>query len=91
MYVLTATENLAVQARLNFILGRKLYDHLFLGFECGKVERETATVFVHSEYNAIEIALNYQVHVAIAIESIIKRPIRNVSVLPKHYSDSQTG
>lgn len=58
---------------------------------CRPIIQFSALVHVRNEHNAIEIALNYQVHAAIAIESIIKRPIRDVGALPKHYSDSQTG
>ena len=83
MYVPTAIEKLAIQARLNFMLGSKLYDSLFLGFDLASVNnRKTATVFARSEYNANQIATNYRLHVAIAIESIIKLPIKNVIVFP---------
>ena len=74
---------LAIQARLNFILGPSEYDRLFLGFECGNVHENSAQVFARSEFNAIQIASNYSVHVAIAIESVIKRPVKAVKVLPK--------
>jgi hypothetical protein len=34
MPILTDEENLAVQAKLNFILGAKTYDTYFQGFHC---------------------------------------------------------
>jgi hypothetical protein len=50
----------------------------------------SAQVFARSEYSANQIALHYAAHIAIAIESIVKRPIRSVKVLPRNYSNSQT-
>jgi hypothetical protein len=87
MYRLTSIENLAIQARLNFILGAREYDSLFIGFECGHIQGKTA--FARSEHNARQIGSRYSTHVAIAVESVIKRPIKAVHVLPKHFSDSQ--
>jgi hypothetical protein len=89
MYRLTSIENLAIQARLNFILGAREYDRFFIGFECGHIHGKTAHVFARSEHNAHQIGSRYSTHVAIAIESIIKRPIKEVQVLPKHFSNSQ--
>jgi hypothetical protein len=81
MYRPSPVEQLAIQARLNFILGPREYDTLFLNFECGEIHGTSVQVFARSEYNAKQIALNYPMHVAIAIESIVKRPIRSVNVL----------
>ena len=81
MYRPSPVEQLAIQARLNFILGLVEYDRLFLNFECREIRDTSVQVFARSEYNANQIAENYPVHVAIAIESIIKRPIRSVNVL----------
>ncbi len=83
MYRPSSVEQLAIQARLNFILGPKEYDRLFLGFECADIHENSARVFARSEYNAVQIASNYSLHVAIAIESVIKRPVKTVMVLPK--------
>jgi hypothetical protein len=80
MYRPSPVEQLAIQARLNFILGPREYDRLFLNFECGEMHGTSVQVFARNEYNANQIALNYPVHVAIAIECIIKRPIRSVDV-----------
>ena len=88
MYRPTSTENLAIQARLNFMLGAREYDNLFIGFECGHVRDKTAHVYARSEHDAHEIGSHYAAHVAIAVESVLKRPIKAVRVLPKHFSDS---
>jgi hypothetical protein len=83
-------EQLAIQARLNFMLGPREYDRLFVNFTCAEIRGLSAHVFARSEYCANQIALHYAAHVAIAIESIIRRPIRSVNVLPRNFSNSQT-
>jgi hypothetical protein len=88
MYRVSSIENLAIQARLNFILGAEEYDRLFLGFECGPIRDKTAQVFARSEHNAHQIGSLYSTHIAIAVESVIKRPIKAVRVLPKYFSNS---
>jgi len=90
MYLPTPVEQLAIQARLNFMLGPREYDRAVHRFVCGEIRGMAAQVFARSEYNANEIALHYAAHVAIAIESIVRRPIRSVKVLPRNYSNSQT-
>lgn len=90
MYLPTPVEQLAIQARLNFMLGPREYDRLFIDFFCGEIRSLSVQVFARSEYNASEIAQHYAAHVAIAIESIVKRPIRSVTVLPRNFSNSQT-
>jgi hypothetical protein len=90
MYLPTAVEQLAIQARLNFMLGPREYDRLFIDFVCGEIRGLSVQVFARSEYNANEIAQHYAAHVAIAIESIVKLPIRSVKVLPRNFSNSQT-
>jgi hypothetical protein len=90
MYLPTAVEQLAIQARLNFMLGPREYDRLFIDFVCGEIRGPSVQVFARSEHNADEIAQRYAAHVAIAIESIVKRPIRSVKVLPRNFSNSQT-
>lgn len=37
MYLPTAIEQLAIQARLNFMLGPREYDKLFIDFACGEI------------------------------------------------------
>jgi hypothetical protein len=52
MYRPSPVEQLAIQARLNFILGPREYDRLFLNFECGEIHGTSVQVFARSEYNA---------------------------------------
>jgi hypothetical protein len=37
MYLPTPVEQLAIQARLNFMLGPREYDRLFIDFVCGEI------------------------------------------------------
>jgi len=86
----SSEQNLAVQARLNFMLGSRLYDQLFLGFQCGELKDDVLRVFARSEYLALEIAAGYSLHVAIAVESVLKRPVKSVNVLPRGLLDSES-
>lgn len=43
MPILTDEENLAVQAKLNFILGAKIYDTYFQGFRCAEMSAGAIT------------------------------------------------
>jgi hypothetical protein len=81
-------QQLAIQARLNMLLGAKVYDELFLGFECGVVFDHTAHVYVDNERKAALIEAHYGWHVSVAVESILKLPIKAVQVLPRDFSDS---
>ncbi len=89
MYRPTPIEQLAILAKLNMLLGRHEYDRLFLQFECLGVDAGIADVFVRNEYQAVQIDSNYHVHVAIAVESVIKRAVKSVNVLPRYCTDSK--
>jgi hypothetical protein len=56
-YAFSSEQNLAVQARLNFMLGSRLCDQLFL--QCGELKDDVLRVFARSEYLALEIAAGY--------------------------------
>ena len=79
----------AIEARLNFALGAETYDRLFLGFICGGVENEIVEIFVQNEDTAAIVGTEYGWHVAVAVESVLKKPVKRVTVLPKNLS--QTG
>jgi hypothetical protein len=79
-------QNLAIQAKLNFMLGAKTYDLLFLGFECGELEGGVLNVSVGTEYCAGRIGSEHIPHVAVAAESVIKRPVTCVRVRSKKSS-----
>jgi hypothetical protein len=85
----TPIQQLAIQAKLNFMLGPEIYDKFFLGFVCGRVDDKTAYVFVENEDTAGVIDADYSWHIAVIVESILKTPVRFVSVLPRNFSDRQ--
>ena len=83
----TRDQQLAIQAKLNMLLGAEVYDTLFLGFECGVIFEDIVHVYVPTEDAAAAIDFEYPWQVAIAVESIVKLPIKAVHVLPRNYSD----
>jgi hypothetical protein len=81
MHIFTEAESLAVQARLNFILGAKIYDTYFVGLRCDKLSEGVGVVYARSEFFANQIADQYSSHVAIAIESVVRKPVKQLQVL----------
>jgi hypothetical protein len=79
----------AIEARLNFALGAETYDRLFLGFVCGGVENDIVEVFVESEDAAAIVGTQYAWHLAVAVESVLKKPVKRVNVLPKSLSQTR--
>jgi hypothetical protein len=79
----------AIEARLNFALGAETYDRLFLGFICGGVENGIAEVFVQNEDTAAVVGTEYSWHVAVAVESVLKKTVKRVNVLPKSLSQTR--
>ena len=79
----------AIEARLNFALGAETYDRLFLGFSCGGVENDVVEVFVETEDTAAIVGAQYAWHVAVAVESVLKKPVKHVTVLPKNLSQTR--
>lgn len=80
-------EQLAIQAKLNMLLGADIYDALFLGFECGVIFEDVVHVYVPDADAAVAIGIAYPQQVALAVASVMKLPIRDVHVLPHNYSD----
>ncbi len=83
----TRDQQLAIQAKLNMLLGAEIYDALFLGFECGVIFQDVVHVYVPSAEAAVEIGIAYPQQVATAVGSIVKLPIRDVHILPRNFSD----
>jgi hypothetical protein len=79
----------AIEARLNFALGAETYDRLFLGFICGGVENDVVEVFVQNEDTAAIVGTQYAWHLAVAVESVLKQPVKHVTVLPKSLSQTR--
>jgi hypothetical protein len=76
----------AIEAKLNFALGADTYDRLFLGFICGAVENGMVNVFVRNADTAEIVGTEYSWHVAVVVESVLRTPVKRVSVLPKSLS-----
>jgi hypothetical protein len=79
----------AIEAKLNFALGAATYDRLFLGFVCGGVENEIVEVFVQNEDTAAIVGTEYSWHVAVVVESVLKKPVKRVNVLPRNLSPTR--
>jgi hypothetical protein len=82
-------EQLAIQAKLNMLLGAEVYDALFLGFECGVIFEDVVHVYVPKANAAVAIGFSYPPQIAAAVGSVVRLPIRHVHVhaLPRKYSD----
>ena len=83
----TANQQLAIQAKLNMLLGADIYDEFFLGFECGVIFEDIVHVYVPTEDAAAATDQDYPWQVAMAVETILHLPIKAVHVLPRNYSD----
>ncbi|MGO4513295.1 DnaA N-terminal domain-containing protein [Bradyrhizobium sp. 2TAF36] len=81
MCVFSETQNYAIQARLNFILGAKNYDAYFLGIQCAAMSESLVVVYVQSEFTAHAITERYSTTIAVAVESVIQEPVSKVTVL----------
>ena len=77
----------AIEAKLNFMLGAEVYDRLFIGFVCGHFENDKVSIFVQNENCAAVIESEYRWHLALIVESVLKKPIKFVNVLPKALSN----
>jgi hypothetical protein len=79
----------AIEAKLNFALGAETYDRLFLGFVCGDVDNDTVDIFVQNEDTAAIVCTGYSWHVAVVVESVMKKSVKCVNVLPKNLSQTR--
>src|SRR6202035_2855992 len=69
----------AIEAKLNFALGAETYDRLFLGFICGDVDNDTVDIFVQNEDTAAIVCTGYSWHVAVVVESVMKKSVKCVN------------
>lgn len=81
MIILTDEENLAVQAKLNFILGAKIYDTYLQGFRCAELSGGVVIAYARSEYMAGVISAEYSTQIAHAVASVVGQPATMVLVL----------
>jgi hypothetical protein len=79
----------AIEAKLNFALGADTYDRLFLGFICGRVDNDIVDVYVQNEETAAIVGTGYSWHVAVVVESVMKKTVKRVNVLPRNLSQTR--
>jgi hypothetical protein len=72
-------EKLAVLAKPNMLLGRTAFDQYFLGFETLEIRGTTLIVRARVD-SASAIARRYAPHLAIAVASVLRRPVKAVSI-----------
>jgi hypothetical protein len=77
----TKIEQLAIEAKLNFIFGARVYDRIFLGFEVLEVVNDELRSWSPSEHRAAAIEIRYSGKVAWIAQTVFNRPVRRVSVL----------
>jgi hypothetical protein len=78
----TRHEHHAIEAKLNMLLGASVYDKLFIGFEVISVRRGILNVHVSSDSVDL-IQQKYFLHIAIVVESVLKRAVKSVTLYPK--------
>src|SRR6266852_8063979 len=77
----TEIGQLAIEAKLNLVLGAEAYDRVFLGFEVLEVVDGELRAWAPSEHRAAVIDVRYSGTVAWIAQTVFNCPIRRVSVL----------
>jgi hypothetical protein len=77
----TEIHQLAIQAKLNFALGARVYDEVFAGFEVLELIGDELRGWAASEYRAAVIDIHFSGEVARIAESVLSRPVRRTSFL----------
>jgi hypothetical protein len=80
----TDVQQLAIQARLSMQVGPKVFDSMFAGMEIAQLSQGELRVLVPSQHCANVIERNYPGTLAVIAESILKRPVKSVTVVPKN-------
>ena len=84
----TDVEQFAIQAKLNMKVGSRVFDSLFLGMKIVGVLHGGMQVSVRSDHCAHAIERNYLGILAIIAESVLRKPIRSVTVVSRNVRDS---
>jgi len=77
----TKIAQLAIEAKLNLILGAEAYDRVFPGFEVLEVVDGELRAWAPTEYRAAVIDVRYSGMVAWIAQTVFNRPIQRVNVL----------
>ena len=76
---LTEIQQLAIQAKLNFALGARVYDEIFAGFEVLEIVGDELRGWAASEYRAAVIDIDFSGEVARIAQAVTGRPVRRTS------------
>ena len=87
MNSITKHQQLAIEAKLNMLLGAEEYDRLFMEFQLTDLQWGILSVRVKSEH-VDEIQNRYWLHIAIIAESVLQRAVRVLNFLSKDFSGS---
>src|SRR5215813_2089499 len=88
----TEIQQLAVQAKLNFALGARVYDEVFAGFEIREIVADELRGWATSEYRAAVIDIHFSAELARIAQAVTGRPVCRTSFLlrgMKHETDDQ--
>jgi hypothetical protein len=86
----TLHEHFAIEAKLNMLLGAAIYDRLLIGFRVVSVKDGVLLVLVDPE-NLAAINQKYSLHLAIVVESVLRRAVKSVVLNPKTKSNASPG
>lgn len=75
----TEVHQLAIEAKLNFALGARVYDDVFAGFEVLEIVDDELRGWATSEYRAAVIDIHFSSEVARIAQAVIGRPVRRTS------------
>jgi hypothetical protein len=80
---LTEIQNLAIQARMAFLVGAKTFDRLFAGIQFDEADGPLLYAFAKDELAAAEIEDEFALRIALIASQILQQEIDVVVVLPK--------
>jgi hypothetical protein len=77
----TQHQHLAIEAKLNMLLGAAIYDRLLLGFTIVSVKDGALLVLVNPD-KLDAISRKYSIHLAVVAESVLKHAVKSVVLGP---------
>ena len=78
----TPHQHLAVEAKLNMLLGAATYDRLLIGFKVVSVKDGVSARSRRSGQVLPPSAASYCIHLAIVVESVLRRAVKSVALKP---------
>lgn len=82
----------AIQAKLNFALGARVYDDIFAGFEVLEIVGDELRGWATSEYRAAVIDIHFSAELARITQAVTGQPVRRTSFVlrgQKHDTEAQ--